>query len=158
MRLVAIPNEPEAENGQEDKEQVTNLVALVPWADLAGVRLITEIVNSAVEPVTIAIHMELLEVSKLVERVMLQIVHDDLVLLARLRLVLKSILGDQTWRLKRNEFAWVHRRMHFFAVALLVGRHAGTVLLQKHALHAAPHEASCQHFVFSFNYYLIFII
>ena len=115
VRLVAIPNEPEAEDGQEDKEQVTDLVTLVPWADLARVSLVAQIVHSAVKPVTIAVHMELLEVSELVERVMLEVVHDDLVLLGGLRLVLEAILRDQARRLEGNEFARVHRRMHLLA-------------------------------------------
>ena len=96
MRLVAISNEPEAKDGQEDKEKVAYLVTLVPRTDLAWVRLISQVVDSTMEPVTIAIDMELLEVTELVERVMLEIVDNNLVLLCRLGFVLKSILGDQT--------------------------------------------------------------
>ena len=81
MRLVAVSNEPEAQNGQEDEEKMANFVALVPWTDLTWVRLIAQIINSAMEPVTIAINMELLEITELIQRVMLEIMHDDLIIL-----------------------------------------------------------------------------
>ena len=96
MRLVAVADEPEAEDGQEDEEQVADLVALVPGVDLAWVRLVAQIVNSAVQPVAIAVNMEFFEVTELIEWVMLQVVHNDLVLLCGLRLILKPVLGHQS--------------------------------------------------------------
>ena len=108
MRPVAVADEPEAQDGQEDEEQVANLVTLVPGVDLAWVRLVAQIVNSAVQPVAIAVNMEFFEVTELIEWVMLQVVHNDLVLLCRLRLILKPVLGHQSGRLKRNVILWVH--------------------------------------------------
>ena len=81
MCLVAVSNEPEAQNRQEDKEKMANFVSLVPWTDLTWVSLIAQIINSAMKPMTIAIDMELLEITELIQRVMLEIVHDDLIVL-----------------------------------------------------------------------------
>ena len=108
VRLVAVADEPEAQDGQEDEEQVADLVTLVPGVDLAWVRLVAQIVNSAVQPVAIAVNMEFFEVTELIEWVMLQVVHNDLVLLRGLRLILKPVLGHQSGRLKRNVILRVH--------------------------------------------------
>ena len=151
--LVAVSNEPEAQNRQEDKEKMANFVSLVPWTDLTWVSLIAQIINSAMKPMTIAIDMELLEITELIQRVMLEIVHDDLIVLWGLWLVLETILGDQTGRLKWNEFAGIHRRMNFLTIVAVIHwrGHACTLSIQKHhTLHFASHKAHRQHFFFRF--------
>ena len=96
MSLVTVANEPEAKDGEEDEEQVAQLVSLMPWMDLTWVGLIEQIVNSTVKPVTIAIDLELVEVTEFVEWVVLEVVDHDLILLCRLWLILKPVLGDKT--------------------------------------------------------------
>ena len=90
--LVASAEEGEAEEGQHDHEGVANLATLFPWRDLTWVGLVAQIVNSSVKPVTIAIDMEFIEVTELVEGVMLEVVDDNLVLFRRLGLILKPVL------------------------------------------------------------------
>ena len=136
VRLVAVADEPEAQDGQEDEEQVADLVALVPGVDLAWVRLVAQIVDSAVQPVAIAVNMEFVEVTELIEWVMLQVVHNDLVLLCRLWLILKPVLGHQSGRLERDVILWVHCRVHGF---LVICRHASALLVQEHGLHPTFH-------------------
>ena len=108
MLLVTVADEDEANQGQEDEEQVAHLVALVPWVDLTWVSFVAKIVNPAVKPVTIAIDMEFVEISELVEWVMLEVVHHDLVLLGRLRFILKPVLGDKARGLEGEVLTGVH--------------------------------------------------
>ena len=89
---------------------------MFPRRDLAGVGLLEEIVNAVVKPVTIAVDMELLEVSEFIERVMLQIVGNDLVLLLRLRFIFEASLVDQTGRFKWNVIGGIQGCMLVFGL------------------------------------------
>ena len=91
MVLVAVRDDGEAEEGQEDEEHVAQLASLLPRRDLSRVCLLIKIVNATVQPVTVPIDMEFVEVTEFVQRMVFQIVNDNLVLFCRLRLVLKSI-------------------------------------------------------------------
>ena len=105
MSLVTVANEPEAKDGEEDEEQVAQLVSLMPWVDLTWVGLIEQIVNSTVKPVTIAIDMEFIEVTELIEGVVLQVVNNDLILFCGLWLILETVLSHESVGLEGNELA-----------------------------------------------------
>ena len=81
MVLVVLAHPVERDEGKEHVEHVTELAAHLPWRDLSRVRLLVQIVDATVQPVSVAINVELLEVSELVEWMVLQIVRLDLVVL-----------------------------------------------------------------------------
>ena len=89
---------------------------MLPRRDLAGVGLLEEIVNAVVKPVTIAVDMELIEVFEFIERVMLQIVGNDLVLLLRLRFIFEARLVDQASRFKWNVIGGIQGCMLVFGL------------------------------------------
>ena len=125
MSLVTVANEPEAKDGEEDEEQVAQLVSLMPWMDLTWVGLIEQIVNSTVKPVTIAIDMEFIEVTELIEGVVLQVVNNDLILFCGLWLILETVLSHESVGLEGNELFWVHS----WILAMIVSsRHHSTLL------------------------------
>ena len=125
MSLVTVANEPEAKDGEEDEEQVAQLVSLMPWMDLTWVSLIEQIVNSTVKPVTIAIDMEFIEVTELIEGVVLQVVNNDLILFCGLWLILETVLSHESVGLEGNELFWVHS----WILAMIVSsRHHSTLL------------------------------
>ena len=125
MSLVTVANEPEAKDGEEDEEQVAQLVSLMPWMDLTWVGLIEQIVNSTVKPVTIAIDMEFIEVTELIEGVVLQVVNNDLILFCGLWLILKTVLSHESIGLEGNELAWVHS---WILTMIVSSRHHSTLL------------------------------
>ena len=94
--LVAGDDQEQTHEGEEDVEHVANLATLLPGADLSWVSLLAQVVNTSVKPVTVAINMELLEVSELVQRVVLQVVSHNLVLFCGLWLVLESVGSHDT--------------------------------------------------------------
>ena len=85
----------EGEEWQEYEEHVTKLAALLPWRDLSRICLFIQVVNTTMEPVTVAIDMELVHVSELVHGMVLEIVGHNLILLSRLRLIFESISSHQ---------------------------------------------------------------
>ena len=134
MLLVARAKDGEAEEGEKDEEHVSELAALLPRRDLSRVRLFIKVVNATVEPVTVAINMEFFEVTELVLRMMLQVMSNDLILLSRLRLVLKSISCHHSGGLEGHEV--------FGVVAWVVLGAKGSCLLCvqiAHRLHTALH-------------------
>ena len=108
MAFVLIAKLPEAHKGEQDEEHVANFAALFPWRDLTWVSFIAKVIDTTMEPVTIAIYMELLEVSELIKWVMFQVVSHDLVLFFGLGLIIETILGDEAVGLVWNEVFWVH--------------------------------------------------
>ena len=125
MSLVTVANEPEAKDGEEDEEQVAQLVSLMPWMDFTWVCLVEQIVNSTVKPVTIAIDMEFIEVTELIEGVVLQVVNNDLILFCGLWLILETVLSHESVGLEGNELFWVHS----WILAMIVSsRHHSTLL------------------------------
>ena len=89
---------------------------MLPRRDLARVGLLEEIVNAVVKPVTIAVDMELLKVSEFIERVMLQIVRHDLILLLRLRFIFEARLVDQACRFIWNVIGRIQGCMLVFGL------------------------------------------
>ena len=85
----------EREEWQEYEEHVTKLAALLPRRDLSRICLFIQVVDTTVEPVTVAIDMELFHVSELIHRMVLEIVGHNLILLGRLRLIFESISSHQ---------------------------------------------------------------
>jgi len=124
--------DPAGQEGQEDEEQVAKLTALLPRRDLTWVRLLVQVVDSTVQPMPIAVDVELLKVPELVHRVMLQVMRHDLVLLGRLRLVFETVLRHDARRLEGNEVFGVVARD-------VVERKARLLLLQKQRLHSTLH-------------------
>jgi hypothetical protein len=70
-----MAEEVQGEQGEEQEERVGPLRTHLPWRDLSWVSLSVPVVRTAVEPVTVVVNMELLEVAELIKRVMLQVVH-----------------------------------------------------------------------------------
>ena len=85
----------EGKEWQEYEEHVTKLAALLPRRDLSRVCLFIQVVDTAVEPVTVAIDMELIHISELILRMVLEIVGHNLILLGRLRLIFESVSSHQ---------------------------------------------------------------
>ena len=108
MILVTIADKDETNNGEENEEHVADLAAHLPGRNVTGVSLFSDVINTSVKPVTIAVDMEFFEVTELIERVMFQIVGNDLVLFLRLGLIVETVLGHDTVRLERNVILRVH--------------------------------------------------
>ena len=66
MVLVGVAEDSEWKERQKDEEHVANLAAHFPRWDLSWVRFFTEVVNSTMEPVAVAINMELFKVTELI--------------------------------------------------------------------------------------------
>ena len=96
--LVALVNEEERQEGEQHVEHVAELAALLPGRDTGWERisLFAEVVNTAMQPVAIAIDMEFLEVTELIQGMVLEVVSDNLVLFLRLRFILEPILGHDS--------------------------------------------------------------
>jgi len=111
MLLVAAAEDGEAEEGEHDEKHVAELATLLPRRDLSRVSLLSEVVNATVEPVTVPVNMEFFEITELVLRMVLQVMSNDLILLSRLGLVLKSISCHDSGGLEGHEVfgvvAWV---------------------------------------------------
>ena len=116
---------------------MANFVTLVPWVDLTWIRLITQIVNSTVKPVTIAIDMELIEVTEFVEWVVLEVVDLDLILLCGLRLIIKPVLGDKKGRFEWDMLSWIHHRVDWLFLFEVSGHTCA--LLTEQSFHSALH-------------------
>ena len=99
MCLVSWTKEPETDKGQQDKEHMADLAALLPRRDLRWIGLGVVVVDTTVQPVTIGIHMVLFKVTEFVQRMMLEVVGFDLVILGRLGLILISIMGNYARRI-----------------------------------------------------------
>ena len=93
----------EGKEWQEYEEHVTELAALLPRRDLSRICLFIQVVDTTVEPVTVAIDMELFHVSELIHRMVLEIVGFDLVILGRLRLISISIFSHHARRIELVE-------------------------------------------------------
>ena len=144
MVLVVLAHPVERDKWQKHVEHVTELAAHLPGWDLGGVSLLVQIVDATVQPVSVAINVELLEVSELVERMVLQVVRLDLVVLWRLRLILEPILRHQAGGLERHLVLWVVTRVVIQAGRLR--RELGSLLLlQQQDLHASLKESPSEH-------------
>ena len=75
MELVLVAEEVQGEEGEEEDEGVGPFGAHLPGGDLRGVGLRVPVVGARMQPVTVVVHMELLEVAELVQWMMLQIVN-----------------------------------------------------------------------------------
>ena len=91
--LVARDDKHHAKEGKQDVEHMAHFAAHLPRVDLSRVRLRVQVVNTAVKPVTVAVNVELLEISEFVQGMVLQVVGHDLVLLSGLGLVGEAICG-----------------------------------------------------------------
>ena len=108
MILVTIADKDETNDGEENEEHVADLAAHLPGRNVTGVSLFSDVINTSVKPVTIAVDMEFFEVTELILWVMFQIVGHDLVLFLRLGLIVETVLGHDTVRLERNVILRVH--------------------------------------------------
>ena len=91
--LVAVAEEPEGEDGHQNEDRVTQLAATLPRRNLPRVRLSVQIVNAAVQPVTVRIHMEFFIVFELVKRVVFEVVGLNLVIFGGFWLVFVPVLS-----------------------------------------------------------------
>ena len=144
--LVALADIDQGKEGEKNVEHMSKLASLFPWRNLRRIGLLIEVVDTTVEPVTVAIDVELLEVTELILRVVLQVVRDDLIFLSRLRLVLESIGSHQARGFKRHEVLRI--------VAGVPSRESSTLLLAEdsQALGTTAHKSSRQHIFFNYNY------
>ena len=69
-----VAEEVQGEEGEEQDECVGPLGAHLPGGDLCGVGLGVPVVRAGMQPVTVVVHMELLEVAELIKRMMFQVV------------------------------------------------------------------------------------
>lgn len=141
MFLVRGSDPEERNEGHQHEEHVQHFGALFPGRDLGGVGLGVEVVDPHVQPVTIVVNVELLQILELVLRVVLQVVHFDHVVFGGLGLVSVPVEGGKTGTLVRNE-----------VLGVLIGSHTGTagecLRLESHG--SASHKSAHQHFVFLF--------
>jgi hypothetical protein len=75
VQLVLVAEEVQGEEGEEQDKGVGPLGAHLPGGDLRGVGLGVPVVRAGMQPVTVVVHMELLEVAELIQRMMLQVVY-----------------------------------------------------------------------------------
>ena len=74
LLLVLAAEEDERKHGEQQVNHVVELTAHLPSGELTAVSLRLEVVSAAVQPVTVAVHLQLVEVLELVEGMMLQVV------------------------------------------------------------------------------------
>ena len=107
MLLVVFANPVERNHGQEHVEHVTKLAAHLPGRDLRWVRFLVQVVDATMQPMSISIDVELLEVSELVQGVVLQVVRLDLVVVSWLWLVFEPVLCHEARRFVGDLVLWV---------------------------------------------------
>ena len=93
MLFVSTGKDSEAEDGEENDDHVVELAASLPCANLCWVGLRIVVVDSCVQPVSVVVNVELLEVSELIEWVMLQVVCDDHIIVSGRCFILISVLS-----------------------------------------------------------------
>ena len=93
MLFVSAGKDSEAEDGEKDNDQVIELASSFPCAHLCGVGLGIVVVDSCVQPVSVVVNVELLEVSELELWVMLQVVCDDHIIVDGRCFILISVLS-----------------------------------------------------------------
>ena len=87
MLFVHVANHVDRNEWEEHPQEMVEFTSFLPRRNLGRVRFSVEVISTSVEPVTVRVHMELLQVPKLVQWVVLQIVGNNLVILSRLRLI-----------------------------------------------------------------------
>ena len=109
MLFVLSSEDCEEEYWHRPVDHMVEFAAHFPRGNLSRIRLWLEVISSSVEPMSIPINMELIEVFELVERVVLQVVVLDLVVLSNLWFVFESSLvgnGDTL------VISWLRRALH----------------------------------------------
>ena len=102
MFLVLSTEEDETHERHQQEERVTKLATLFPGGDFGRIGLSVVVITTSVEPVTVTIDVEFLEVTEFVHGVVLQVVGDDLVIIGGLGLICESIEGGDTSGLVGN--------------------------------------------------------
>ena len=138
MLLIGESKEPEADEWEEDKEEMAELVTVLPGRDLARISLLTEVVDTTVQPVTIGVDMELFKVTEFVQRVMLEVVGFDLIIFRGLGLISISIVGNRARRIVRIVVLWVVARMVVINISIRIIREGG-LLAGKYTLPPTLH-------------------
>jgi len=75
MLLILVAEEVQRENGEDQEEGVRQLGTHFPRGDLSGIGLSVPVVGASMEPVTVVVNVELLEIAELIQRMMLQVVN-----------------------------------------------------------------------------------
>ena len=138
MLLIGCSKEPEADEWEEDKEEMAELVTVLPGRDLARISLLTEVVDTTVQPVTIGVDMELFKVTEFVQRMMLEVVGFDLIIFGGLGLISISIVGNRARRIVRVVVLWVVARMIVINISIRIIREGG-LLAGKYTLPPTLH-------------------
>ena len=106
MLLVSTTEEHEAEWDPSEYEDVIELASLLPGTDVSRRCFGVVVFGPLVQPFSVGIHavaLEVIVILEFVERVMLQIVGLDHLVLAGRRLISESVLCDDVWRFVGNE-------------------------------------------------------
>ena len=74
LLLVLVAEEVEGEDRERQVNHVVELASHLPGRQLTGIRLRLEVIGATVQPVLVAVRVQLIEVLELIERVMLQVV------------------------------------------------------------------------------------
>ena len=90
LLLVLSAKKDEGEDWEEQVNHVVELGAHFPSRHLAWISLGLEVINSAVQPVSITINLQVVEILELVEGMVLQVVRLNLVIFTWFGLVLES--------------------------------------------------------------------
>ena len=138
MLLIGESKEPEADEWEEDKEEMAELVTIFPGRDLARISLLAEVVDTTVQPVTIGVDMELFKVTEFVQRVMLEVVGFDLIIFGGLGLISISIVGNRARRIVRVVVLRVVARMVVINISIRLIREGG-LLAGKYTLPPTLH-------------------
>ena len=70
---------------------MTKFAALFPRGNCGRVSLSVVVVSTSVQPMSVPVNMEFIEIPELVQRMMLQVVRHDHIISCRLWFVLKSV-------------------------------------------------------------------
>ena len=71
---VLVAEEIEGEDGERQVDHVVELAAHLPRGELTGISLGLEVIGATVQPVLVAVRLQLIKVLELIEGMMLQVV------------------------------------------------------------------------------------
>ena len=113
---ILISEKHKCENWEREINGVIELASHFPGGDLSWISFRLEVVGSSVEPMSIAVNVKLIEVSELVEGMVLQVMGLNLLILGGLWLVLEpGLVRDSSaliisWLLSSGEDASIEGR------------------------------------------------
>ena len=122
---------------EQDDSQVPSFAASFPRGDFCWISLRVVVICSAMQPMSVWVYVMFLEVSELVQWMVLQVMRYDHIMLFWLRLIVESILCRDAW-----VFIWD---------PVLLIRKSSCSLLRLHGDATASHESLNQHILINYN-------